>query len=490
MNPSLASGVAAAGVLYLLSIVAVAVASRRRGSPADLGDFYLAGRSLGILVTVATLFATRYSGVIFLSVPAEVARIGLVGGVRNVGITIVMFIPLLLCGPILHHLAHRHSFVTPGDWITHRFGSPTLKLLANVVIVVATANYLLAQLMTMGHVAEGLSGGAVPYWSGVVVLTLLVIAYQTVGGMRAVAWTDCLQGGIMIVGVCGLLIVAVPTPAHFAELTVAVAETAPELIAVPQWADIRHWISLIVIMGLAHFSYPQVMQRIFAARDAATLKRVFCLLAVIAPVVAFAFLLLGMLAIHELPAIGDTDQVVPAMLAAWSTASTLHYLLAVLVITAIVAALMSTVDSLLLSLSSILAKDVVGPTLFKDASEQRLTRVGKLLSWIIISLLVVLALSPRVTLWGMLELQAEIVANVVPLFILGALWQRLAASAVLGGLLAGLATYAALLLAGMPTVWDMHAGLIALGVNTAVCVGLTLLRQAATSRRGGLYRSA
>ena len=476
MSPSLATGVAVAGVLYFLALVALAIASRRRGSLADLGDFYLAGRSLGIFVTVATIFATRYTGVTFLSIPGEVARIGLVGGVWNVGVTMVLFIPFLLCGPILLHLAHRHSFVTPGDWITYRFGSPTLKLLANVVIVVATANYLLAQLMTMGHVAEGLSGGAVPYWSGVVVLTLLVIAYETVGGMRAVAWTDCLQGGIMIVGVFGLLIVAVPTPAHFAELTAAVAATAPELVAVPPWIDIRNWISLMVMMGLANFTFPQVMQRVFAARDAATLKRAVCLLAIIAPVVAFAFLLLGMLAIHELPAISDTDQVVPALLAAWSTASALHYLLAVLVITAVVAALMSTVDSMLLSLSSILAKDVVGPTLFKGASEQRLTRVGKLLSWVIISLLVALALSPRVTLWGMIELQAEILANVVPLFVLGALWGRLTAAAALGGLLAGLATYAALLLAGMPKVWDMHAGLIALGVNVAVCVGVTLLR--------------
>ena len=108
----------------------------------------------------------------------------------------------------------------------------------------------------------------------------------------------------------------------------------------------------------------------------------------------------------------------------------------------------------------------------------------------IISLLVALALSPRVTLWGMLELQAEILANVVPLFVLGALWKRVTAAAVLSGMLVGLMTYAALLLAGMPTVWDMHAGFMALGVNTAVCVGVTLLRQAVTSRRGGSSRSA
>ena len=72
--------------------------------------------------------------------------------------------------------------MTPGDWIAHRFGSPTLTLLANLLLVLAVANYLLAQLVAMGHVTEGLSGGTVPYWVGVVLLTLVVIVYETAGG--------------------------------------------------------------------------------------------------------------------------------------------------------------------------------------------------------------------------------------------------------------------------------------------------------------------
>ena len=136
-------------------------------------------------------------------------------------------------------------FVTPGDWLSHRFGSPTLTLLANLLLVAAIGNYLLAQLMAMGHITAGLSGGAVPYGVGVVLLTLVVLVYETVGGMRAVAWTDCVQGIMLLAGLVGLLLVVLPTPAHLHELTMTIAAVAPEKVAVPSWEISRNWFSTI-----------------------------------------------------------------------------------------------------------------------------------------------------------------------------------------------------------------------------------------------------
>ena len=192
--------------------------------------------------------------------------------------------------------------------------------------------------------------------------------------------------------------------------------------------------------------------------------------------------MVGILAIRELSATADADQVMPALLTAWSGRSVLLYVLCVVVITAVVAAVMSTADSVLLSLSSILAKDVVGATLLEGAPEERLTRIGKLLSWVVVGVLVVIALSPRVTLWGLTEIKMEILAQVAPLFVLGVTWRRLTTTAAFGGMLAGCGTYAGLLLAGRPQVWDVHAGVVGLGINVAVCMAVTLLpaRLAAT----------
>ncbi|MCY4026811.1 MAG: sodium:solute symporter family protein [Acidobacteria bacterium] len=481
MSPSLALGAGAAVGLYLAGLVAVGYATRRRGAQTGLGDFYLAGRNLGGFVLLLTLYATQYSGNTLLGYPGEAFRIGY-AWVMSVGFMMAIIVVYLLFAPRLQRLARRHAFVTPGDWITHRFGSPRLTLLANVLLVAAISNYLLAQLMAMGHVTEGLSGGAVPYWAGVVLLTLVVIVYETVGGMRAVAWTDCVQGLMLLVGLAGLLLAVVPTPGHLAELTAAVAAAAPEKAAVPPPEVSRNWLSTLLLIGFSGAVYPHAVQRIYAARNAATLKRAFSVMVFLPLVTTGVMFLVGILAIRDLPAAGDADQVMPALLTAWSSRSVLLYLLCVVVITAVVAAVMSTADSVLLSLSSILAKDVLGTTLLRGAPEETLTRAGKLLSWGVVGVLVVIALAPRVTLWGLTEIKMEILAQVAPLFVLGVTWRRLTTTAAFAGMLAGCATYGGLLVAGHAQVWNVHAGVVGLGVNVAICAILTRLSGAAGAR--------
>ena len=472
---SLALGAGIAVGLYLVVLIGVGWVTRRAGARTGLDDFYLAGRSLGGFVLLLTLYATQYSGNTLLGYPGEAVRVGY-AWVMSVGFMMAIIVAYLLFAPRLQVIARRHHFVTPGDWIAHRFNSPPLTLIANVLLILAISNYLLAQLMAMGHVTAGLSGGAVPYWVGVVLLTLVVIVYETVGGMRAVAWTDCVQGIMLLIGLVGLLLAVVPTPAHLGELTAAVAAAAPEKVAVPGWDVSRNWFSTILLIGLSGAVYPHAIQRIYAARDAATLKRAFSIMIFLPLVTTGVMFIVGILAIAELGSIADADQVIPALLTAWAGRSVLLYILSVVVITAVVAAVMSTADSVLLSLSSILAKDIVGAMLLRGAPEAQLTRIGKRLSWAVVAVLVAIALAPRVTLWGLTEIKMEILAQVAPLFILGVSWRRLTTAAAFTGILAGCATYAGLLLAGRSEVWNIHAGIVALAVNVAACAAVTFVQ--------------
>ena len=478
---SLALGAAYGVGLYLLVLIALGYATRRPGGQSGLGDFYLAGRDLGVFVLVLTLYATQYSGNTLLGYPGEAFQIGY-AWVMSVGFMMAIVVVYLTFAPRLQRIARRRAFVTPGDWIAFRFGSPRLTLAANALLVVAIANYLLAQLVAMGHVTEGLSGGAVPYWAGVVLLTLVIGIYETIGGMRAVAWTDCVQGIMLLAGLTGLLLAVVPSPTDLGAVTAAIAAEAPEKVAVPPWSVTRNWLSTILLIGFSAAVYPHAIQRIYAARNAATLKRALSVMVFLPLVTTGVMFLVGVLAIAELPAGGDPDQVMPLLLTAWSGRSLALYFLSVVVITAVVAAIMSTADSVLLSLSSILAKDLLGQTLLRGASEAQLTRVGKRLSWLVVAVLVVLALAPRTTLWGLTEIRMEILAQVAPLFVLGIAWRRLTTAAAITGLAVGCATYAGLLLAGYPEVWNIHAGVIALGVNVGCCVALTRLQAAACAK--------
>ena len=467
MTLGLAAGCAVC--VYLLILISVGYLTHRHNHSADLDNFYLAGRNLGGFVLLLTLYATQYSGNTLLGYPGEAFQLGF-AWVMSVGFMMAIIVVYLLFAPQLQRIAKQKHFITPGDWITYRFNSPSLTLIANVLLVAAISNYLLAQLMAMGHVTEGLSGGTIPYWAGVLLLTFVVIIYETVGGMRAVAWTDCVQGLMLLVGLIGLLIAVGPTPDHLANLTNEIARTSPEKVVVPSWEISRNWFSTIILIGFSGAVYPHAIQRIYAARSARSLKRAFSVMVFLPLVTTGVMFLVGILAIGELSDGGDPDQVMPTLLTMWAGQSTLLFGLSVLVITAIVAAVMSTADSVLLSLSSILAKDIIGTTLLRGASQERLTRTGKILSWIIVSILVGIALSPRVTLWGLTEIKMEILAQVAPLFVLGVTWSRLTTSAAFVGMLAGCATYSGLLLTSNPEPWNIHAGVVALGVNLTCCV--------------------
>ena len=209
MSESLGGGALLAVGLYLTAILGVGYAARRRRTGESLADFYLAGRRLTGPVLLLTLYATQYSGNTLIGYPGEAYRLGF-SWVMSVGFMMAIIVAYLLYAPRLHRLSRRHRFVTPGDWLTHRFRSPAVTPHRQPAAHRRISNYLLAQLMSMGHITAGLSGGAVPYWAGVVLLTLVVLIYETVGGMRAVAWTDLVQGVMLVTGLTGLLLAAVP----------------------------------------------------------------------------------------------------------------------------------------------------------------------------------------------------------------------------------------------------------------------------------------
>ena len=474
MTESLGGGAILAVGLYLTAILGVGYAARRRRTGESLADFYLAGRQLTGPVLLLTLYATQYSGNTLIGYPGEAFRLGF-SWVMSVGFMMAIIVAYLFYAPRLHRLARRFHFVTPGDWLAHRFRSPALTLFANLLLIAAIANYLLAQLMAMGHITAGLSGGAVPYWAGVVLLTLVVLIYETVGGMRAVAWTDLVQGVMLMVGLTGLLVAASPTPAHMASVTAWIAAEAPEKVAVPGWDTCRNWFSTLALIGFSGAVYPHAVQRIYAARDSAALRRSFGIMVFLPMITTGSVFLVGVLAIERLAAAGpiEGDQVLPLLLNEWGSSSPLLYALSLLVIVAVVSAIMSTADSVLLSLSSMLAKDVLGTTVLQGASEARLTRAGKRVSWVLVAGLVAIALNPRLTLWGLTELKMEILAQVAPLFILGVSWDRLTTRAAMAGMVTGTTVYAALLAAGHPQPWNVHAGVVALLVNVAVCVAVT-----------------
>ena len=216
---------------YLLSLVGIGWLGYRARREDSMQDFYLAGPGIGFAVLLLTLYSTQYSGNTLLGFTGKAYRIGYSWGMCIHFMTAIIVVYLFFA-PRLHVLARSYGFITPADYLDYRFRMPALNLLATLVMVVAIANYLLAQLMAMGRAMEGLSNmePAKAYAMGVITLAFIVVLYETLGGFRAVAWTDVIQGTVLLIGFGILLAMVLQKYGTMRETTVVLMADQPEKV--------------------------------------------------------------------------------------------------------------------------------------------------------------------------------------------------------------------------------------------------------------------
>ena len=222
-------GVAALGG-YLLVLIAVAEIARRSKQDATPSDHFLAGRDLGVLVLFLTLYATAYSGNSLLGYPGRAYQAGF-SFIMSTGFMMAIIVLFHAIAPRLRPIAAHNGFVTPGDWVRHRFrndpAGPILATAIGILMVIALANFLLAQLQAMGTMTSRVTEGIIPHEFGVVGLALMILFYESLGGMRAVAWTDAGQGILMLFGLMALLFWLMGDGGGLANITARVAAVRP-----------------------------------------------------------------------------------------------------------------------------------------------------------------------------------------------------------------------------------------------------------------------
>ncbi|MBW2315832.1 MAG: sodium:solute symporter family protein [Deltaproteobacteria bacterium] len=479
-------GVAALCV-YVVAVVCVAELARRARQDLTPADHFLAGRGLGAFILFLTLYATAYSGNSLLGYPGEAYRRGF-SWIMSTGFMMAIIVVFHLLAPKLRPIAASRGFLTPGDWLRHRFGGERWgrAVLAGCAVLMtwALANFLLAQLTAMGHVTSQVTEGIIPAWAGVIGLAALILAYETLGGMRAVAWTDAAQSILMLFGLGALLVWVLGDSGGLEATTRAIVEMRPEAVAVPDLREKANWVSTIVLLGLASVVYPQAIQRIYAARSGKDLARSFAWMSFMPLVTTTVVFLIGIAAIPRLAGLDGVgaDTVMPKLLAQWAAEGPGSALLAALVFVGALAAIMSTADSVLLSLSSIVAIDLLG----RPAHDAETTRLGKRISTAIMAGMVILALTPRLTLWRLIELKMELLIQCVPAFLIALHWKRLRAGPTFVGIVLGACLAGGAALLGTKRIEGVHVGVIGLALNALVAVlGSLWMGQAARAGNAG-----
>lgn len=473
--------------LYLVSLILIGIAGRLARREDSMSDFYLAGRNMGVFVLFLTLFATQYSGN---------TLIGFAGKAYREGYQALVLVPLMMVvvgaylvyAPKLFLRSQRKEYITIGDYVHDRFGSTLLTVLVSVACIVALANYVLTNLKAIGYIVEAVTGGVVPFAQGIIGLAVIMVIYETLGGLRSVAWTDAIQGVLLLLG-CGVLFAVLQV--EYGGLTVTaerLRDIRPEFWVPPDASGKRLWLSTMLISAFGISVYPHAIQRIYAAKNVRTLRRSFQIMVFMPLVTALFMVVVGVVGAAQIPGLDRqaSDQVTLLLLGDMVDRVPGIEWLIVLFLSAAVAAIMSTVDSALLAISSLFTQDLfrrVRPA----SSQAHLTRVGKLFSWLMMALVVYLAIVLPQTIWRLLEIKLELLCQVAPALFLGLHLPSLRAPAMtvgfVGGTLVALFFIVGSDLTGAIEArpWGVHAGIWGLLANVLVIGGMTALRRSQES---------
>lgn len=417
--------------LYLAATLGIGWLGYRRTQTTPM-DYFLAGGTLGRVVFPLTMFATLMSAFIFLGS----AGFGYIHGyswLAMIGVEAIAGIPLAVVGLSAWRRAREHGYITPTEFLGDAFDSSTLKLLVLAVQFVWAIPYLAIQAMGGGLLFETISDGTIPFWAGALVITVVTAVYLTLGGLRSVAWSDVVQG-IAVVALLGAafgyLLPAIDPVALTDRVLAAGDHLAPA--GDRGFFTPRIWVSFLLMNAMAIIAYPQMFQRFFAASDERSFRALLVWWPVMTLVAAVVPVVLGVWGTQLLSDLASPDQVIPALLQLYAP----PWLVGV-VIGGALAAMMSTADSLTLTLSSLVTRDLYHDHINPDASARRETRVARLSIGVLLAAGYLLAL-PR--LGTIVELAVYFIqgnALLLPTFLAALYWRRATETGALASVVLG-----------------------------------------------------
>ncbi|MGB5984958.1 MAG: sodium:solute symporter family protein [Desulfobacterales bacterium] len=416
---------------YFLVVLGIGWVARTRWKSTPEA-YFLANRQFGSLVLLGTMAATNFSAFTVFGTSGAGYRDGYAFfPIMGFG-TGFMALTFWIIGRGIRRAGHAHGLVTPPELVKTLYQSPALSLLFAVVMIIFTIPYLALQPMAAGYALEELVG--LPYFGGCLLTTGIILLYTLRGGLRAVAWTDLFQGAFMF----GLLALStVMIARHFGGFVQAnqdVLAIHPELFSRPGGSGkytLGIWFSFLLLWFFCDPMFPQLFQRFFAARDDRAIGKTMLLYPLVCSVLFFfpiSIGVMGHLAFPDLAGKG-ADKILPLVLTAIS-----GDVMAALVIAAGMAALMSTMDSQLLTLSSMVTRDImplVGGTQAETSGVGRLAVIGLSLAGL------ALAYKPPATILQIATQTFTGLAVLFPTVIFGLYLRRVYAGAAIASIVAG-----------------------------------------------------
>ncbi|NMB78299.1 MAG: sodium:solute symporter family protein [Methanomicrobiales archaeon] len=384
--------------IYFIAMLAIGAWASKKIKNTE--DYLVAGRSLDFWVFVLLMIGTVASGMSMLGVSGLGFKLGWPTIWEQIFVPLSIGFCIIFFGVKLHTIAKKSGYITVQDYLAHRYESPVaLRTLSAVAGIIVSLIYLVGQYTAIAIVLIAIFD--IPLWLALVIATLVVTAYTTIGGLYAVAWAGVVQSVILLVGTCIMAPLIIWKAGGFTQVNEVMAAVNPNLVMPWNPAGafaLPYVVSFAVLLMVGLACAPHVINNVLSIRDVRMFKW--------APLIAFVaygivmFLLkftgfAGQVLVKEgtivLPKVANAgDYVILKGIEAALPVEALWAIFAVIVL----AAVMSTTDRLMLTIGAMFSWDIYKKILRPDAPDEKVLTISKIV--VILSALctMLLAINP------------------------------------------------------------------------------------------------
>ncbi|HSG07509.1 MAG TPA: sodium/proline symporter [Longimicrobiales bacterium] len=465
------------GVLvgYLAVLLAIGFWSARESG--DMKGYYLAGKKLPAWVIAFSSNATGESAWLLLGLTGMGYAIGVHAFWVIMGEVLGVASAWVFVARPFKELTDRYDAITVPDYLTERFRDThhVFRIISAVVILSMVMAYVAAQLTASGKAFDTFLGTG--YTAGVWIGLAIVLFYTTVGGFKAVAYSDFLQGVLMLGCLVVLPIVAIPAAGGWSGVMSALNAADPNLLK-PMGSfgltvgGVASAFGFIAI-GFAFLGSPQLLARFMAATGRREIEDggIWAVLCVIGFDVGAV--LAGMAGRVLVPGLADPETILPELSHMLFPAFFTGIFLVV-----VLAAIMSTVDSLLILASAVVVRDVVQNVFDPGADQKRLSLLGKSVTVVIGLVGIYLALTEqRMIFYFVLFAWSGIAAAFTPVVLCSLFWKRTTRAGAIAGMVVGFTTTVAWVLLFKERFWDLYEMIPGFAAGFAAIVIVSLVTE-------------
>ncbi len=426
-------------ILYLILMLYIAyrVNKIKQSSESFTEEYYIGSRSMGGFVLAMTIIATYIGASSFIGGPGLAYKLGL-GWVLLACIQLpTAFFTLGILGKKMSILSRKINAVTIFDLLKKRYDNDVVTIISSILLLIFFVGAIVAQFVGGARLFETVTG--LSYVSGLTLFSIVVIIYTSIGGFRAVTLTDAIQAVVMFTATFILFIIILKKGDGMENIMYKIKDINPDMLRPDAGGAIAKpfIMSFWILVGIGILGLPATTVRCMAFKDSKAMHHAMVIGTSLVGILVLGMHLVGVMGKAVEPNLDVADKIIPIL-----ALNNLYPILAGVFIGGPLAAIMSTVDSLLIMASSTIIKDLYVNYFDKTASENKIKKISIFASFFIGILVFLLSLKQiSLIVWiNLFALSGQEIIFFCPL-VLGLYWKRANSTGAIASMIFGITTY-------------------------------------------------